>query len=678
MDIPAIGRKCADVLLWLGLGLACLHGAALQARVLTLEVDAIQAPQVELEDMRLTLDWPDAAATGSLSLRIKQIKAESLGQIWRDLRWRCTLQQGAAWQCDGPVQARGQRGLSLQARLDQQGLSLALHDKNVRLGVDMSAQTDTPHRITLTRVPLAWFVPLLQQAAPDLRLTHGYLDAQWHWQNTPDGLQLQGPLSVQALGLDSRDGRLAAEGMSARGQLTLQGNAGQSRIETELNLDAGEFLAAAMYVQLAQPVQLALRLSLGPEGIWQAESLQWKAGDVLDVKGRLRLQPDARMPLREADLEIASGRLDQAHAQYLDSLLGSLGFSNLRLSGGVQANLTWREGRLQNLDARLQAVEAQDGAERFGVSGLTGTLALRAGSSQADSELKLERAHVHGLALGPLQLSLRSAQGGIVLRNPVETRLLGGRLHLQRVVWQPAAQSDRIEMALKLEQADLAQLSRQLGWPAFTGAISGELPAVRYSNEVLSFEGGLRIGVFSGQVAISQLSMERPFGVAPTLAASLEFSDLDLEPLTGAFGFGEITGKLDGHVHGLRLVNWEPVAFDAALRSVTRRGVSRRISQRAVRDLTEVGGGGIGAGLQNQMLKAFSSFGYSRIGLSCVLANNVCSMGGVGPAEGGGFYIVEGSGVPRVNVIGHSRKVDWPVLLARLKAATQGQAPVIE
>ena len=162
------------------------------------------------------------------------------------------------------------------------------------------------------------------------------------------------------------------------------------------------------------------------------------------------------------------------------------------------------------------------------------------------------------------------------------------------------------------------------------------------------------------------------------LSASMDFSGLDLAPLTRAFGFGEITGRLDGKVHGLRLVDWEPVAFDAAFRTVPRRGEKQRISQRAVRELTEVGGGGLAAGLQNQVLKAFSSFGYSRIGLSCVLANNVCTMGGAGPADGGGYVIVDGSGLPRVNVIGHQKKVDWPVLVARLQAATEGQMPVFD
>ena len=39
---------------------------------------------------------------------------------------------------------------------------------------------------------------------------------------------------------------------------------------------------------------------------------------------------------------------------------------------------------------------------------------------------------------------------------------------------------------------------------------------------------------------------------------------------------------------------------------------------------------------------------------------------------------VEGAGLPRIQVVGFRRRVDWPTLVSRLRAATAGQAPVIE
>jgi len=224
---------------------------------------------------------------------------------------------------------------------------------------------------------------------------------------------------------------------------------------------------------------------------------------------------------------------------------------------------------------------------------------------------------------------------------------------------------------------NLNSLSQRLGWPPFTGSIGGKIPAAHFENNVLTLDGGLTINVFGGSVALSDLVMERPLGVAPTLSANVALKDIDLEPMTSVFGFGSITGRLDGHINELRLVDWSPVAFDARLETDTGWKGKRRISQRAVQNISNVGGGGLLAGLQAQVLKIFKDFGYDRIGLACKLSDNTCRMDGIGSA-GDGYIIVAGAGLPRIEVVGFQRRVDWPTLVSRLQAATQGQAPVIK
>ena len=52
-------------------------------------------------------------------------------------------------------------------------------------------------------------------------------------------------------------------------------------------------------------------------------------------------------------------------------------------------------------------------------------------------------------------------------------------------------------------------------------------------------------------------------------------------------------------------------------------------------------------------------------------------MGGVEPTSTG-YYIVKGSGIPRIDIIGFSSQVDWPQLLRRLDAATRSGAVSID
>jgi hypothetical protein len=248
--------------------------------------------------------------------------------------------------------------------------------------------------------------------------------------------------------------------------------------------------------------------------------------------------------------------------------------------------------------------------------------------------------------------------------------LLGGRLRLGELDWRPAAaQGQRLNTSLAVTGVDMATLSRTMGWPQFPGTLGGAIPSLRWADDRVELGGGLSINVFGGFVDVTRLSLQQPFGTSPVLAGDIAMRQLDLAAITSVFDFGGITGRMDGRVDGLRLVSWNPVAFKAQLLAAG----GGRISQRAVNNLSSLGGSGPGAGLQGMMLRLFKSFGYHRIGLSCALQAEVCHMGGL---DGGkdGYTIVEGSGLPHLQVVGHQTEVDWPTLVRRLKAATEGTA----
>ncbi|HET7931472.1 MAG TPA: hypothetical protein VFL63_08805, partial [Rhodanobacteraceae bacterium] len=156
----------------------------------------------------------------------------------------------------------------------------------------------------------------------------------------------------------------------------------------------------------------------------------------------------------------------------------------------------------------------------------------------------------------------------------------------------------------------------------------------------------------------------------------IDLQQLDLAQITHVFDFGQITGRLDGDIHDLKLVDWKPTTFSARLSADD----GGKISQHAIQSLTSVGGGGIAGGLQGMALRLFKTFSYSKIELGCTLANGVCAMNGIVPdpdPDDNGYTIVAGSGLPHITVIGHEPSVDWATLVARLKAATQGQGPVV-
>ncbi|MCE9634059.1 MAG: hypothetical protein K8Q92_07740, partial [Methylophilales bacterium] len=176
---------------------------------------------------------------------------------------------------------------------------------------------------------------------------------------------------------------------------------------------------------------------------------------------------------------------------------------------------------------------------------------------------------------------------------------------------------------------------------------------------------------------VDNLLMDEPLGLAPRLSADITMRRLDLALLTRTFSFGDMEGRLDGDVQGLELSGKQPVKFDARFYS-SPGSYPKKISQRAVQNISSLGGAGAAAAIQRSFLSFFEKFNYQAIGMSCRLRNSVCLMGGVEDTPSG-YIIVKGSGIPSITVLGYNRNVGWKELLERVQDITKGNSkPVIK
>jgi len=221
-------------------------------------------------------------------------------------------------------------------------------------------------------------------------------------------------------------------------------------------------------------------------------------------------------------------------------------------------------------------------------------------------------------------------------------------------------------------------LTQALGWPEFSGKLSGVIPNVRYAEGNLAVGGVLLVRVFDGEVTLRNLRLEQPFGVVPRLQVDAQAQNIDLETLTGTFSFGKIEGTLEGRIDGLQMETWRPVAFDAVFATPEEDDSRHRISQKAVDNIANIGGGGVGGALSRSFLRFFKDFPYDRLGISCRLENGICAMGGVEPAESG-YYLVKGRFIPpRLDVIGYADRVNWASLVSQIVAVTGSQDAVVQ
>lgn len=654
------------------------HGRVAQARIAR-----VVTPVATLEGVQVRLDWPAQAKQGVLRLQATRADAPELGYRFQSLDWQCPLtRDGDRWRCEGEVRAGRGAPMRLAIDLDATRTDARLARGGSAVALHRDAATPDLTRIDLTRVPLLWTQALLARAWADGHLKGGTADGHLDITATNGKpLQIAGPLDVQGMAFDTPDGTVAGENLGAR--LAIDARIGAAtQVKVDGHLRGGEMLFGNAYVSLQQR-QVALGIDAVQQGAqgWRFPRVQWRDPGVLEVEGELALTP--ALALDTLDIRARSGDLAPLRAGYLTGFLGMAGLSELQLGGRADVRLQVRDGDLREADVDLADASIDDPKGRFRFQGLEGDVRLSS-ATPVTSELRWRGGSLHGLDFGAARLPFTSANGVLELRQAASMPMLGGSASFDHLQIRPPAGERGLEVTfgLDLDGLDIAQLSKALDWPAFTGQLTGSIPEARYANDVLDFEGGLSVELFGGHVQVSSLSMERPFGVAPTLSSDIAFENIDLEALTGVLGFGTITGKLDGEIGRLRLVDWQPVAFDAHLRTdaraAKRAGVRQRISQRAVQDLSSVSDASFMNSLQSQLIGLFDDFGYKRLGISCRLHEEVCEMDGLG-SVGAGFSIVQGSGVPRLAVVGFNRRVDWPTLLERLEAASTGEtSPVFQ
>lgn len=673
---------------------ACAWPHAALARTATATIARVTTGLATLDRVEVRLDWPAEAEAGTLQLHVGALSAPSLGYAFRDLRWRCPLRRDGAggWRCAGEVVSGRARPMRLDVALGAAFTDAVLAQGEARVEVHRQAAAPDATRVDLVRVPLLWTQALLDRAWSAGRLKQGRADARLTVDapaNAP--LRVSGPLAIAGAGLETADGAIAAENLGGRFALDMRFDGPRTSVGLDGALQGGEFLYGSAYVALpATPVGLTIAAAGDARG-WRLPTIAWRDGKALSAQGQAAFDPGG--DLQALDVALRSDDLAPLPARYLSGWLGSAGLGDLALDGALDARLRLDGEGLRDAEARLSQVTVRDGKDRFRFDGLDGDVRYVGGATPATSDLAWRGGQLYGLAFGATTLALRSADGRIGLRSPATLSAVGGTLRFDRFELRPPAGERRLEagFGLTLDGIDIGRLAQGFGWPAFRGTLGGRIPDARYANDRLSFEGGLDMAIFDGQVHVSSLAMERPFGVAPTLSADVALQGLDLLAVTEVFDFGSISGRLDGSIRDLRLVDWTATAFDAEFHTVPRKGERQRISQRAVQNISSVGDASFVSTLQGKLIGLFDDFGYRRIGIACRLQNTVCTMSGLegvaGGAAGdapetsgsaGGFTIVEGAGLPRLRVVGFNRHVDWPTLVERLQAVGSGDvAPVI-
>jgi hypothetical protein len=320
----------------------------------------------------------------------------------------------------------------------------------------------------------------------------------------------------------------------------------------------------------------------------------------------------------------------------------------------------------------------QDKKQRFDLQGGIATLNW---SNQANFTKKSmffwQKFNLFNIPLEQSYFSLFLKKQKIALLEKATVPLLQGQIKINKFDWQAVKNKPaKVHFSGQIDHISLEKLAKALAWHPLPGSISGEIPSVNFADGKLSLEGGLKISVFDGEIKINQLALSGLMTDFSQFYSDIAINNLDLELLTQQFSFGSIQGRLSGYINDLYLENWQPVGFKAWLGTPEGDNSTHQISQKAVKNLASIGGGGLVDFISRTALSVFDNFDYAELGLGCYLHHGVCQLTGVAPANYG-YYIVKGGGLPRIDVMGYNTRIDWAVLQERLARINQSSSDAV-
>ncbi|MGB5259451.1 MAG: hypothetical protein WBO34_02885 [Gammaproteobacteria bacterium] len=676
------------------------------AAVLALKAQAIESAHLSLgnvagegwslDDVTVQLDWTgESSARAVVQASMAQLPGQ-LGSL-KDLQFVC---ESAELTATSIACTRGMLDVH-SSRLGQQSLQLELHyrlrDKQVRVRARNMRIAGGRVAVAAVYRDSGWSADvrgtglLLANIVRELRSTGMTLPAL-----TPGGtLDLEADLSgraalltkstfevrVRADSFSDESGRYAGENLD----VTLTGSARPRRtgweVQADLTARQGAVYIDPVYVEVTDsPIRAAAAVVWSPRTrVLSLQSFAYLHPDSLQLDGTGMLDLRAEQPVRQLRVNVHAATFPSAYKHYLQPWVAGTLAGNMQMSGELGGTLEIDNGAMVRASASVQTLTLSQLDGLFGFDSLTGNLDWSDSATPEYSTLAWTAGHVYSVGIGKSQLELESTGNAVRLMRPVRIPVLDGVLDIETFsLDNPADNSLRWTVDGILTPISMQQLTRALKWQEFGGKLSGVIPSVSYADGQLVVGGVLLVRVFDGVVTLRDLQLNQPFGLVPRLQVNAAIENIDLETLTGTFSFGRIEGRLDGHVDGLLLESWRPVAFDAEFATPEDDKSRHRISQRAVENISNIGGGGVSGALSRGFLGIFKDFPYARLGIRCRLQNGVCDMGGVEQRQNG-YYLVKGTFLPpRLDVVGFADRVDWNSLVAQIIAVTLEKNVVVE
>ncbi len=438
----------------------------------------------------------------------------------------------------------------------------------------------------------------------------------------------------------------------------------EKQLISNITIKNGNFLIDPIYTEISpkQPVVIAIDL------IWQPEQLQlnnftYTHTNITSIQASGDFTTGEEFTINKLVAQSTLTPFQKFYQQYLQTWLDNeFDIKQLEFLGSLQMFLNWQldqqhiTGQLENITIKKPELELTD---------LQGTVQWHS-NDELPSNLSWSQINIAGIKLDASKINFSLTNKNIKLLEPWQQPIYDGAINIKHFQLANLDTEEPIWQlqGVKLQPISIAKLTSTLN--NLTGNIHGDMPKITYKNQQLIVDGILQADVFDGNIIMSGVELENNDIVK--FNTNIEINRINLQKLTSQVTkFGEMQGLLSGYAHDLTLIDWNPIAFDAFIGTPDNDKLPHKISQKAVKALSSLGGGAAVDALSRSILSVFKNFYYHKIGWGCQLMKGVCKMRGIGITPKGGYYIIKGKLLPRIDVIGYEKNVDWRILGSRLE-----------
>jgi hypothetical protein len=296
-------------------------------------------------------------------------------------------------------------------------------------------------------------------------------------------------------------------------------------------------------------------------------------------------------------------------------------------------------------------------------------------------KLEVESITIPLLPKQPLSILLDAGPNRISVKSSTVIQVPGGDLRLGSVQVEKLFGPDLfIQTRLAFDKIKLQPLLSKIWKRPLGGTLTGTLNPIRYENHAVTTLGELNAEVFEGKIILSDLGASGVFTSAPVFRLNVKWEDLLLSEMTTDTAFGTVEGVLRGQVNDVEMAYGQPQKFNLLLETVQKKGISQKISVKAVENIAQIGGGQSPfMGVAGAFASFFKKFPYEKIGIRASLENDVFTVNGT-VREGDTEYLVKRGSFSGVNIVNQNpdNRVSFKDMVKRIKRIGSKKGPVVK